>query len=119
MLQEAGVELPWTTRALIFVSDILLNYWWLIIVAVIGVAAGFRGLDRHAGWTTALGSCQRSDATIFGTVPRDVRGAGSPGRSGPWSRAAHGSSRRARDRREPLSATQHGMRPFQNDPGSE
>lgn len=71
VLQEAGVELPWTTRSLIFVSDIFANYWWLIIVAVIGVAAGFRAWigtpDGRRLWDLA-----KVRMPIFGTLFREM-----------------------------------------------
>ncbi|MBA7503663.1 putative type II secretion system protein F [subsurface metagenome] len=35
-----GAELPMATRALLAVSGFLLSYWWAILLAVLGVAAG-------------------------------------------------------------------------------
>jgi len=35
-----GAELPMATRALLAVTGFLLSYWWAILVAVLGVAAG-------------------------------------------------------------------------------
>jgi len=35
-----GAELPMTTRALLAISGFLLSYWWAILLAVLGVAAG-------------------------------------------------------------------------------
>jgi type IV pilus assembly protein PilC len=41
-LNSLGQELPWNTRLLIFISDLFVNYWWLLIsvpiVVVLGVA---------------------------------------------------------------------------------
>jgi len=46
ILIESGAELPWTTKVLIFTSDILANYWWLIlillIIAVVAVRMAIR-----------------------------------------------------------------------------
>jgi type IV pilus assembly protein PilC len=35
-----GAELPMTTRALLAISGFLLSYWWAILLAVLGIAAG-------------------------------------------------------------------------------
>lgn len=44
ILQESGASLPWTTRALIFSSDAMVNYWWLLliilVVAIITIRVG-------------------------------------------------------------------------------
>lgn len=37
-----GQELPWYTTLLIFVSDTLADYWWLILLAIAGCVYGFR-----------------------------------------------------------------------------
>jgi type IV pilus assembly protein PilC len=41
-LNSLGQELPWNTKLLIFISDLFVNYWWLLIsvpiVAVVGIA---------------------------------------------------------------------------------
>lgn len=46
ILLESGAELPWTTKVLIFTSDILSNYWWLLlillIIAVVAVRMAIR-----------------------------------------------------------------------------
>ena len=41
MLQEAEVELPVTTKILIFLTDAIQNYWWLMAMASVGVVVGF------------------------------------------------------------------------------
>jgi len=33
-LIEAGAELPLSTRSLIFASDVLVNFWWLVLIAL-------------------------------------------------------------------------------------
>jgi general secretion pathway protein F len=37
-----GQELPWYTNLLIFVSDTLAGYWWLILLCIAGCVYGFR-----------------------------------------------------------------------------
>ncbi len=37
LFKESGVSLPWTTKLLILVSNILSNDWWLILIALLGV----------------------------------------------------------------------------------
>lgn len=44
ILRESGVELPWSTRTLIFVSDIFSNYWYLVIGTVAALVVGVRWL---------------------------------------------------------------------------
>jgi type II secretory pathway component PulF len=71
VLQEAGVELPWTTRSLIFVSGVFANYWWLIVIAAIGAAAGFRAWigtpDGRRLWDLA-----KVRMPLFGTLFREM-----------------------------------------------
>ena len=42
MLTETGTQLPVSTRILIKTSEILLNYWWILLIALIGIVIGFR-----------------------------------------------------------------------------
>lgn len=47
---ESGVELPLSTRMLIGTSEFLISYWWLIIIVIISLAAGFKFyISRPAG----------------------------------------------------------------------
>ena len=39
-------DLPWTTRSLIFISDILINYWWALIVFLL-ILVGLGSLLMH------------------------------------------------------------------------
>lgn len=51
---ESGAELPLATKALIAMSDALLKFWYLFIVAAVGVVFGARWYlgtkQGHAGW---------------------------------------------------------------------
>lgn len=42
VLEETGTELPITTKMLIATSDVLVVYWWMIILALIGVFIAFK-----------------------------------------------------------------------------
>lgn len=42
IISETGGELPLATRLLIGLSDLLINYWWLLIILVVGLVIGFR-----------------------------------------------------------------------------
>ena len=42
ILTETGAELPITTKILIGTSDFMTNYWWLLIVIILGLVFGFR-----------------------------------------------------------------------------
>ena len=39
VFDEAGASLPWTTRLLVTISDTLINYWYIYIVAFAGLIA--------------------------------------------------------------------------------
>lgn len=39
---DFGAELPWYTRLLIFTSDTMVGYWWLILPAIVGGVVAFR-----------------------------------------------------------------------------
>ena len=41
IFQDFGQELPWFTRALIFVSKVISGYWWLLIPGLIIMVAAF------------------------------------------------------------------------------
>jgi len=45
-IQNMGEEVPAHTRALIFVSDIVINYWYLLLVTPFAVFFGLRSLPR-------------------------------------------------------------------------
>ncbi len=42
VLQEAGVDLPLSTRILIAISGFFVSYWWLLLLLIIGGAVGGR-----------------------------------------------------------------------------
>ncbi len=48
ILQETGGELPTTTKILIGTSEFMVNYWWLIILLIIGSIIGFKFLMKQA-----------------------------------------------------------------------
>lgn len=42
LLQESNVELPFTTKILVFVTNILQKYWWAVGSGLIGMVIGFK-----------------------------------------------------------------------------
>lgn len=42
IFKDLGQELPWNTQLLIFISGAVGNYWWLIIILVVGLVVGYR-----------------------------------------------------------------------------
>jgi len=42
MFEGQGAQLPFTTRSLILVSDVVAGYWWLLIIGAIGLVMGFK-----------------------------------------------------------------------------
>jgi len=49
ILTQANVPLPWTTKALIFVSGIFQHFWWLIIILLVAAVVGFRAYIKTPG----------------------------------------------------------------------
>lgn len=49
VLREANVELPVTTKILIFLTEAIRGYWWLFILAVAGTIVGWRVYIKSAG----------------------------------------------------------------------
>ncbi len=45
---EAGVQLPWATRAVLWTSHALQRFWWLIILLVIGIFVVIRAWGKTA-----------------------------------------------------------------------
>lgn len=37
IFQEAGADLPWSTRTLIFISESIINYWWVYLIGLVGL----------------------------------------------------------------------------------
>jgi len=46
LLISQNLELPWYTAAVIGFSDLLRGYWWLIIVAIVGLVVLYRSIWR-------------------------------------------------------------------------
>ncbi len=44
ILKESGAALPLSTKILIATSDFMKNYWWLLLILLVGVAAGIKYL---------------------------------------------------------------------------
>ncbi|WP_136604239.1 type II secretion system F family protein [Paenibacillus dokdonensis] len=42
MFAEMGEELPLITRAVMSASDIILHYWWAVLIVVVGIIVGIR-----------------------------------------------------------------------------
>ena len=42
LFKESNITLPWTTRAVIWTSHFIINYWWAILLLIIIVIAVFR-----------------------------------------------------------------------------
>ncbi len=42
VLTESGTELPFATKVLIVITDFMAAYWWLIVIAIVALAVGFR-----------------------------------------------------------------------------
>ena len=49
VLQESEVELPITTKALIATTHALQNYWWVILVVLVGLVVSYRFYIQTAG----------------------------------------------------------------------
>ena len=58
IFSDFGQALPWNTRLLIFMSDSVVNYWWLIALVSAGLVYGFiRWLSTEKGratWDTRI-----------------------------------------------------------------
>ncbi|MCP4195989.1 MAG: type II secretion system inner membrane protein GspF [Proteobacteria bacterium] len=42
IFENFGRDLPWYTEALIIMSDFLKDFWWLVIILIVGAIIGFR-----------------------------------------------------------------------------
>lgn len=45
-LEKAGMQLPWITRALMAVSYLLINYWYIILIVIFGIVFAVRKFLR-------------------------------------------------------------------------
>lgn len=50
IFEDFGQALPWNTRLLIFMSNTVVNYWWLLILGTVAIVYGFvRWLSTEKG----------------------------------------------------------------------
>lgn len=49
-----GAELPFITQVLLAVSKTILNFWWLLLAVLVGLAFGFRRWSKTAGGQEVL-----------------------------------------------------------------
>ncbi len=61
MFEDMQAELPWNTQLLIFLSDFISGWWWLIILAM---GAGFWGFRK---WRQTTAGRWIGDAILLGT----------------------------------------------------
>lgn len=67
ILVEANLELPLSTRVLIFLSNSVRGYWWLGIIVIVGAILGFRHYVRTPGGQVRWGYAQLR-MPIFGPL---------------------------------------------------
>lgn len=71
VLKESGIPLPLSTKILMALSEFLADYWWLLVLAAIGLVAGFRMLTA-----TQAGRWQwdnfKLKVPIFGTLAQKI-----------------------------------------------
>lgn len=71
MYKEFNVELPLTTKILIFVSDLFVSYWWLILIGTVGLILVFRAwqktsVGRHL-WDSFI-----LNLPVFGNLQKEI-----------------------------------------------
>lgn len=71
VLQEAGVQLPWTTRALIAVSGFFSAWWWLMLLAGLAGVIAFRVALRKPAFRK-FWDFLKLKVPIFGSITREV-----------------------------------------------
>lgn len=59
IFESAEMELPWYTQAVIGFSGILVNYWWLVLSAIVGAAIVFRT------WKSSESGSRQYDAILL------------------------------------------------------
>jgi len=48
VITQEGGSLPWSTKSVIWVSNFLVHFWWVIILLVIGLAVGYSTVMKTA-----------------------------------------------------------------------
>ena len=71
MFGDVGVPLPLPTVLVISASNLVRNYWNLVLAAAAGVAAGYRQLQRTAGGRLRLDAAKLT-LPVFGPLMRNV-----------------------------------------------
>jgi type IV pilus assembly protein PilC len=60
IIKESGQEIPFYTKIVFWVSDLFVNSWWVMLIALIALVAGFIWYNR-----TKEGSRQISNARLY------------------------------------------------------
>lgn len=71
ILQESSVELPLTTRILIFVTNIMKHYLWLLVAGLVGLGLGARWYVRTPGGRHLVDYI-KIDMPVFGRLFRNI-----------------------------------------------
>ena len=68
ILTESGAELPITTKALVWGSDFMKNYWWVVMIAMSGSVFGFRFLTGRTGPLKSQWDYIKLKLPVFGNL---------------------------------------------------
>ncbi len=71
MIKESGTELPFITKALIFISGIFSSYWWLMIAAFFGLSFLFISYTRTSRGKKEM-DLIKINLPIFGSIFRYI-----------------------------------------------
>ena len=70
--KEFGVDLPITTRMIMAGSDILINFWWLIIIILIPLFVLYQRFSKTAGGREKIDSI-KFNLPVFGKLLKNVQ----------------------------------------------
>ena len=71
LYKDMNIQLPWTTRLLISMSDFSVKFWWLIILGAVGSVLGFRAW-RRTPWGERMIDTLVLKVPLFGELQKKI-----------------------------------------------
>jgi type IV pilus assembly protein PilC len=72
ILERSGAELPLSTRIVIAISDFLAQFWWLLIIGIIGLFFGLRWFIKKNDSSKLVFDYFKLKLPVFGNLFRNI-----------------------------------------------
>jgi len=66
ILTQSGAQLPFATKVLVGISSFMTSYWWIVLLALVGMTVGFRFITSSSGPLKAQWDLVKLKLPVFG-----------------------------------------------------